>query len=82
MRQTRFDGKPIAEKYGISEDEVQNIYRYTFEFIHNTASSFDFSVLTDDELDKMKTSFQLPGLGKLYLDRIKLNKYREKWKKI
>ena len=82
MRQTRFDGKSIAEKYGISEDEVQNIYRYTFEFIHNTASSFDFSVLTDDELDKMKTSFQLPGLGKLYLDRIKLNKYREKWKKI
>ena len=82
MKQTRFDGKLIAEKYGISEDEVQNIYRYTFEFIHNTASSFDFSVLTDDELDKMKTSFQLPGLGKLYLDRTKLNKYREKWKKI
>lgn len=81
MKQTIIDCKPIADKYGISEDEVKNIYRYTFEFIHNTASSFDFSTLTDDEIDQLKTSFQLPGLGKLYLDRKKLNKYREQWTK-
>lgn len=82
MKQTIVDCKAIANKYGISEGEVENIYKCTFEFIHNIASSFDFTVLTDDEIDKLKTSFQIPGLGKLYLDRKKLNKYRERWKKI
>lgn len=82
MRTTTLDCSKIAKKYDVTEDEVWNIYHDTFEFIHNTASSFDFTTLTDSDLDNMRTSFQIPGLGKLFLNRDRLHRFLKKWKKI
>lgn len=81
MGATKLDFKKIADKYGISKDEVQHIYFDTFEFIHNTISSLDYTDLTDEELNSIKSSFQLPGLGKLYLDKDKVKKLAKLWKK-
>lgn len=60
--------KSIAEKYGISPKELNNIYRDIFAFIKEKIISLDFTGISEEEFKKLKTSFMLPGLGKLGAD--------------
>ena len=81
MNITEVDFQKIADKYGMSKGDIRNIYYDTFEFIYKTISSLEYTEMSDEELDAMKTSFNIPGLGKLYLDRKTIKKFAEIWKK-
>jgi len=80
MNATRLDARPIAEKYGITEKEVCDIYESVFQFIHNKIKETDYIAAVQD--DTIRTSFQIPNLGKLYCDKDKTIKYLKKWKKL
>ncbi len=74
MDVTEIDYQKIADMYGVSKEEVKNIYYDTFEFIRNTINSLDIPSKSDDEIDELKSSFVIPGLGRLYLDKEKAKK--------
>jgi len=49
-----------------------------FKFISKTASSLDFSKVTEEDFYKMKHTFNIPRIGKLYPSLTKLKKIRRK----
>lgn len=81
MDVTEVNFQQIADKYGITKDDVKNIYYDTFQFIHDTISSLDYVEMSDEQLNAIKTSFNLPGFGKLYLDKKLIEKFAKVWKK-
>lgn len=62
----------IAEKYQVSQQEVLDIYNCVFEFIRKHISKIPLSGMTKEEFENTRTSFTIPGLGRLYTrhDRI------------
>lgn len=81
MDVTKVDFQKIADKYGMTKGDIKNIYYDTFEFIYKTISSLEYTQMSYEELNAIKTSFNLPGLGKLYLDKPLVKKFAKVWKK-
>lgn len=81
MDVTKVDFQKIADKYGMTKGDIKNIYYDTFEFIYKTISSLEYTKMSDEELNAIKTSFNLPGLGKLYLDKHLVKKFAKVWKR-
>ena len=80
MNETKINTKSIAEKYGVSEKEVERIYHSVFQFIHEKIKHMDVMAAINGEVEQ--TSFNIPGLGKLYFDKEKAIKYFKRWKKL
>lgn len=79
MATTKPNVKEIAEKYQVSPKEVLDIYYSVFEFIRKHINKINFNDITEEEFKKMKTSFTVPGLGRLHtrydkIEYIKKNK--------
>ena len=58
--------KKIAIELGIPVEEVQKAYESFWEFMRNTISDIPIDTATEEELGEMKTSFNVPELGKFY----------------
>lgn len=80
MNETKINTKVIAEKYGVSEKEVDRIYHSVFQFIHEKIKQMDVMSAINGEIEQ--TSFNIPELGKLYFDKETAIKYLKRWKKL
>jgi len=59
--------KEIADKHGITIDEMKKIIAAAPDFIQKTCSEMIFKDgMTREEFDKKKTNFNIPAIGKLY----------------
>lgn len=57
----------LQEKYNCSREEILEIINSPFQFIRKTVKDLDFtSIETEEELEKLKTNFNIPKIGKLY----------------
>tara|TARA_R110002049_G_scaffold85285_3_gene216878 strand:+ start:1418 stop:1696 length:279 start_codon:yes stop_codon:yes gene_type:complete len=70
MKLSRVDeikAKEISEKYKIDLDLVKKIISSQYEFIHKTCKEINFDKeMSKEEFSKIKTNFNIPGIGKLY----------------
>lgn len=68
----------LALKHGISAEEAELIIQSPYEFIRETTKELDFADnLTNDELDAMKTNFNLPAIGKLHMSNFLYQRIQE-----
>lgn len=76
--------KEVADSLGYDERIVKEVFYYTFDFIKNKIEELELkdTNYTEDEFRKLRTSFNLPRLGKLgctYKNYTKLvNSYKRK----
>jgi len=71
--------KSVSDRLGFDEKTVKDVFDYTFKFIREHISSLELknTNYTEEEFNELKTSFNLPSLGKLgctYKDYISHNK--------
>lgn len=58
--------KKLAESLGLSEEAVRNAYKAYWRFIREKIIGLNLKKnISEDEYNKLKTSFNLPSLGKL-----------------
>lgn len=58
--------KEIANDLGLNESDVKDVFKYTWEFIRSKIEDLPLkSDLTEEEFNKLKTTFVLPEIGKL-----------------
>lgn len=85
MKLSRADNikaKELAEKYNVDVDVIKKIIASPYNFIQHKTKELDFKDgLTREEFDKMKTNFNIPGLGKLYASFYLYNEIQKKKKK-
>lgn len=69
--------KEVAEEHGLSPEIVEKIYVSFWEFIRNKIEVLPLKQdISECEYDSLKTSFNIPHLGKLYCT------YKEQYKKV
>lgn len=68
----------VAKKLGIEETKVKEAYESYWKFIRETIESLDLKNITEEEFNKLRTSFNIPRLGKLHCSYRK--KQREYYK--
>lgn len=57
----------LSKELDLTDEEILNAYKAYWRFIHDKAGSIDFqNIKSKDEFEKIKTSFNIPNLGKLY----------------
>jgi hypothetical protein len=54
---------------------VQMVYNSYWSFVREYASSLPLKEITEDELDTLTTNFNVPYIGKLYVNGDKVRKY-------
>lgn len=54
---------------------VQMVYSSYWSFVREYASSLPLKEITEDELDTLTTNFNVPYIGKLYVNGDKVRKY-------
>jgi len=85
MRLSRADNikaKELAEKYNLDIEIIKKIISSPYEFIQKKTRQLNFKDgLTREEFDKIKTNFNIPGLGKLYASFYLYNEIQKKKKK-
>ena len=65
----------IASDTGVSYKEVEEIYLSTFKMIRSTVNALPIKQLeTKKEITALKTNFNIPKLGKMYLNINKVMK--------
>ena len=58
----------VAKELNLPVDTVTKVYRYHWKFIKETIESLPLKDnLTKEEFEKLRTNFNLPGIGKLYI---------------
>jgi hypothetical protein len=85
MRLSRADNikaKELAEKYNLDIEIIKKIISSPYEFIQKKTRQLNFKDgLTREEFDKIKTNFNIPGIGKLYASFYLYNEIQKKKKK-
>lgn len=74
--------KEVSDNLGFEEDVVRDVFVTTWEFIKDKIAELPLkdTDYSEDEFNKLRTSFNLPGLGKLgcsyrsYKNQLILNK--------
>lgn len=71
--------KLVSIETKISESTIEVIYRTYWEFIKDTFETLPLKSLeNEEEFNKLKTSINLPSLGKLYVTWDKIEKHRRR----
>jgi len=85
MKLSRADAikaQELADKYGIEIGEMKNIISAPYDFIQKITKELVFEDnLSKEDFDKMKTNFNIPGIGKLYASNYLYNEIQKKRKK-
>ena len=72
----------LAEKYGVSIDDMKKILVAPYDFIRKKTSEMEFpDGLTREEFDKIKTNFNIPSLAKMHASYYLYNEIQKKKKK-
>ncbi len=74
--------KEIADKHGVTIDEMKKIISAPYDFIQKKAKEIKLEDdLTREEFDAIKKNFNIPALGKLYASHYQYNEIQKKKKK-
>ena len=75
----------VSTKHNLPKEVVLVAYRSYWEFIKQTIQELNFKDITEEEFNNMRTNFNIPSIGKLYVTWDKLinvQKRREYLQKI
>lgn len=71
--------KLVSIETKIPEATVEVVYRNYWKFIRDTFEALPLKEIeTEEEFNKLKTSINLPSLGKMYTTWDKIQKYRRR----
>ena len=71
-----------ARKLSIDVKLVEQVYRSYWRFIREQIESLPLRTMTKEEFDLVDHNFNLPYIGKIYVDYEKIEKYRRHLKYI
>jgi hypothetical protein len=81
-RADRIKAIELAEKHGISLDEMKKIISSPYELIQIKTRELVFKDdLSKEEFNRLKTNFNIPSLGKLFASNYLYNEIQKKKKK-
>lgn len=61
--------KQVANELGLTYEDVRDVYQSYWRFIKSKITSLPLKErLSEEEYSKLRTSFMLPSLGKLFCD--------------
>ena len=64
--------KKVAAEYDLKVKDVAIAYKLFWKFIRDTIAALPLKdKMTEEEFNKLKTNFNLPSMGKLYIDPVK-----------
>ena len=64
----------VAKELGLSEKIIEQVYRSFWAYIKDTVTTLPLEGLSEEEFNSIKTSFNIPRLGKLF---VKYNKLKQ-----
>lgn len=64
--------RKIAREHNMSSREVSNLYSTYFKSIKTIVGTIEVKGQSEDIVDLAKTNFNLPGFGKLYMNKNKV----------
>lgn len=74
--------KEVAKKLGLDESDVKDAYNLYWEFFREYITALPLKdELTEEEFSKLKTSFNVPSIGKFYWTYDRYLKLKTKLKK-
>jgi len=73
--------KNIADEENISFEEIEKILNLPYKQMRQHISALELNGKTGEDIDGLKTNFNMPSLFKLYLNKLKLNKLNTKEEK-
>lgn len=66
--------KKVAKDFNLDSEEVEKLYKELWNFIKEKIENLPLKeTLTEEEFNKLRTSFNIPSLGKLYCDYFTYN---------
>ena len=71
----------VAKELGVDREEVEKVLYLPYKQMRSHISSLELTGKLSDEIDGLKTNFNMPSLFKLYLNKNKLNKLNTKEEK-
>ena len=72
--------KKVARKHCVDQKLVEDIYKSYWLFIKTQVSSVALKEISEEEFNSTDTNFNLPYLGKLYVEYEKIEKYKRQMK--
>jgi hypothetical protein len=71
--------KLVSIETKIPESTVEVVYRDYWKFVRDTFENLPLkSITSEEEFNNLKTSINLPGLGKIYTTFDKVEKYQKR----
>tara|TARA_R110002073_G_scaffold307998_2_gene477884 strand:+ start:248 stop:511 length:264 start_codon:yes stop_codon:yes gene_type:complete len=71
--------KELAEKHGLTFEEVEAIVSAPYNFIREESKKIEFTDgLSREEFDSMKKNFNIPSIGKLYASHFMYDQIQKK----
>lgn len=69
----------VAKELGIAPEVVKAAYQSQWQFIRNTIEALPLKEeLSEEEFSQLRTSFNLPSLGKIYTTHEKIQKAKRR----
>lgn len=69
--------KRVARDLQVDEKLVESVYKSYWKFIRNHISGIPMKELSEEELSSYDTNFNIPYIGKLYMDDTKIKNYKK-----
>jgi hypothetical protein len=71
--------KELAVKHNLPEEVITVAYRSYWEFVKSTIKELELKEgITEEEFNKLRTNFNIPSIGKLYVTWDKLEKIKKR----
>lgn len=71
--------KQASRKLSVDARLVESVYRSYWKFVHDYINSIgSVTELSKEEFDSIDKNFNIPYIGKLYMDYDKLQKYKRR----
>jgi hypothetical protein len=71
----------VAKENGVDLEEVGKVYQLPYKYIREKIVALELHGKTSEDIEGLKTNFNMPALFKLYLNKNKLNKLNTKEEK-
>ena len=74
--------KRVSRNLSVDQKLVEDVYKSYWNFIKTTISSVSLKEISEEEFNSTDLNFNLPYLGKLYVEYEKIEKFRRQLKYI
>lgn len=68
--------RKVSRNLSVDRSLVESVYKSYWKFIKETISEHRLSEMTEEEFDSLSANFNIPRLGKLFVEYEKIEKYR------